>query len=315
MYLQEVLAHLMGSMGKSVVIFFDNIDKKSDAMQEEAYMLASRISREWLGVLVFVVLRPGTFYQSLSTGVLDSIAHRSYFINPPEARIVLHKRLQFACSIARGETSGVGKIDSNTSFELPSVEKVLKCFDHSIQKSNDIIQLINKMANGNIRDLLHRIRNVLLCQHFNTKEIIDKFDENGSYIIPAHHIQKALLFGGRRDYYPSESIFHNLFQTMESGAKTHYIQNLILSYLNQYVLGDDERRFVKKQDLLTYLFNIGYTDRNIADALSHLFKNQCIEGSVHEIYPESSNAGIRRARNLFMQFSCEQIYIFRCNDY
>lgn len=59
-YLGKVFYHLKKGRGHSNAIFFDNLDRRGDDLQEEAFLRASAMARDWSS-LVFVCLRPGTF--------------------------------------------------------------------------------------------------------------------------------------------------------------------------------------------------------------------------------------------------------------
>src|SRR5437016_1830567 len=67
----------------SVAMFLDNLDRRHPAIQEEAYLRASAMARDWSAV-VFVSLRPTTFYYSQKFGVLDSVAPRLINVVSPK---------------------------------------------------------------------------------------------------------------------------------------------------------------------------------------------------------------------------------------
>ena len=73
MFLRKVIHHIKFARNSSVAIFFDNLDRRSESIQEEAFLRASAIARDWAS-LVYVCLRPNTFYRSKTFGVLDSVA-------------------------------------------------------------------------------------------------------------------------------------------------------------------------------------------------------------------------------------------------
>ena len=94
-FLQKAFFHLKFGQMRSVAIFLDNLDRRKDPIQEEAFLRASAIARDWAS-LVFVCLRPGTFYRSRSFGVLDTVAPRVINITSPKARVLVPPRLRFA---------------------------------------------------------------------------------------------------------------------------------------------------------------------------------------------------------------------------
>ena len=94
-YMALVMKFIRRSHHKSVAIFFDNLDRRSDDIQEQAFLRAAAMANDW-GVLVFVCLRPGTMQRSSAFGVLDTMAPRTLVIGQPDIGIVLRKRFQYA---------------------------------------------------------------------------------------------------------------------------------------------------------------------------------------------------------------------------
>ena len=87
LYLGKVFDHfrlgrIKKGKGHSIAIFLDNLDQRSDSIQEEAFLRASSMARDW-SALVFICLRPSTFYRSRRLGVLDSVAPNVVSVNSP----------------------------------------------------------------------------------------------------------------------------------------------------------------------------------------------------------------------------------------
>src|SRR5204862_7662774 len=94
-YTALVMRFIRRSHGKSVAVFFDNLDRRGDDIQEQAFLRAAAMANDW-GVLVFVCLRPGSVQRSSAAGVLDTMAPRTLVIPQPDIAIVLRKRFQYA---------------------------------------------------------------------------------------------------------------------------------------------------------------------------------------------------------------------------
>ena len=115
-YLAKVFRHLRKGRGQSISIFFDNLDRRVDPIQEEAFLKASAMARDW-GCLVFVCLRPSTFFRSKGDGVLDSLAPKTISVVSPKLSVVLKKRFRYARRLAKGENIK-GKIGA-PRFSIP----------------------------------------------------------------------------------------------------------------------------------------------------------------------------------------------------
>ena len=91
-YLTKVFLHLKRGRQQSLALFFDNLDRRSEEIQEEAFMKSSAIARDWM-CLVFVCLRPVTYYKSQANGNLDTIAPITFTVGHPNLSLVLKKDL------------------------------------------------------------------------------------------------------------------------------------------------------------------------------------------------------------------------------
>ena len=138
-YFAKVFYHLRKGRGKSLAIFFDNLDRRIDPIQEIAFLQASRIARDW-SCLVFVCLRPGTFQRSRGSGVLDTVAPRVLNVVPPRTDTLLRKRLLLASRLARGEEpiQQRAAFSSNISINLPETAEFLDSMAESFFRSSDL---------------------------------------------------------------------------------------------------------------------------------------------------------------------------------
>ena len=102
-YLTKVFRHLRRGRSMSVALFLDNLDRRDYEIQEEAFLRASAMARDW-ECLVFVCLRPGTFYTSRDSGVMDSVAPKIITIVSPKTSDLLQRRFNYARQIAEGKT-------------------------------------------------------------------------------------------------------------------------------------------------------------------------------------------------------------------
>jgi hypothetical protein len=100
-YLTCVFRHLRLGRSQSIALFLDNLDRRDDHIQEEAFLLASAMARDW-ACLVFVCLRPDTFYLSRSQGVLDSVAPKVITVASPPSSPILKRRFRYASQMAKG---------------------------------------------------------------------------------------------------------------------------------------------------------------------------------------------------------------------
>ena len=94
--------HIAHGRSKQIIIIIDNADQRTLAVQQEAFLIAQELAAT-RNLLVFVALRPSTFYQSKMTGALSGYQPRVLTIAPPPADGVLRQRITFAVRVAEGK--------------------------------------------------------------------------------------------------------------------------------------------------------------------------------------------------------------------
>ncbi len=286
LYFTKLIHHLKRGRGHSIALFFDNLDRRSPEIQENAYLKASSIARDW-SCLVFICLRPSTFYISQKKGVLDSIAPITFTIGQPDLALVLKRRFSYAKKIAEGEHISENVTKSvpsrNVIFYLPSVSKFFDSCEFSATKRNSIIPMLEDISNGNIRRLLDFVKKIICSGHLDTKKIVDIIDKQGYYHIPDFEGIKALLFGDYMQYDPRVSPFINLFDIQNSEPTEHFIRIATLNFLSKVSSSSSAFGYVKKNDLVNYLSSLDFTYVLIDETIKYLMDNQCIRNQVENL--------------------------------
>jgi hypothetical protein len=281
-FYQAVIRHLKRGRGRSIAIFFDNLDRRDPAIQEAAFLKASAIARDWECV-VFVCLRPTTFYKSFRSGVLDSIAPKTFTIGSPDLPLVLKRRFNFAEKLALGEINTPVLEDAmknkEVSFRLPNVAKIFACCEFSARKDASAIHMLAAMSNGNIRTMLDLTKRVLTSGHLNTGKILTKITGTGTYFVPSFEAVKTLLYGDYDQYDPRFSIFINLFDIYHADSKEHFIRILLLEYLSRFHDQHEARNWVQYAGVASYLESFYFDIATIQRHLGALLENGSIETS------------------------------------
>ncbi len=284
-YFTAAVRHLRRSHHKSVAIFFDNLDQRDPSMQEQAFLQASAMARDWES-LVFVCLRPGTFYRSAASGALDAIAPRTITIAPPRPDIVLMKRFEFAREVAAGDSARANSLQAvsfgkNISAELPTAAGFFECCRDSFAGSRALTGVFSAVANGDMRALLRFIRDFLTSQHLNTKKIIQNI-QAGSYLLAPHEAIRALLYGDYWHYDPNRSVFPNVFDIDYADGAEHFIRVLALHLLERRPDTSLSHGFVPNKDIVEYLCQIGYGQGSAQAAIAWLLAKKCVEDRLGE---------------------------------
>ena len=282
-YFTKMFHHLKRGRNYSLSLFFDNLDRRDSEIQEKAYLKASSMSRDW-ACLVFICLRPNTFYKSMQSGNLDSISPTVFTVGQPDLELVLKKRFSFAKSIAEGQSISNNLKRSvpskNIAFDLPKVANIFNSCEFSARKNKGIIPMLEAVSNGNIRRLLDFSKQILCSSHLDTKKIHLKIEESGHYFIPDFEGIKTLLFGDYMHYDPTKSPFLNIFDIHYADPKEHFLRLSILHYLARIPSDGPTRGFIKYSELLDYLYSIGYSFNTVKINIHSIIEKHCIRKEI-----------------------------------
>jgi hypothetical protein len=280
-YLTKVFRHTKRGRGHSIALFFDNLDRRSPELQEAAFLKASSMARDWAS-LVFICLRPDTFYRSQQNGVLDTIAPIAFTVGQPDLALVLKRRFEYAKSIAEGR--GIngslvrGAPGRDVSFDLPRVAKIFESCEFAARKRHGIVPVLEAVSNGNIRQLLDHARRILSSGHLNTKKILHQIETTGGYSIPDFEGVKTLLYGDYMQYDPGRSPFINLLDIRHSEPSEHFLRLAILYYLSKTPFDPDvSLGYVKEGDLGAYLSSLGYSHAAATESIGYLIDRDCVD--------------------------------------
>jgi len=279
-YLQHVFKHIKGSYGKSIALFLDNLDRRSKEIQEEAFLRASAMARDW-EILIFACLRPSTYYRSQKWGVLDSVAPKIISVTAPDAKILLKKRFMYASEIARGNIDQIPS-GKRISVNLPTVAEFIDCCIGSL-KNNDLVKLFESVSNGNARSLLYHTKKIITNSHLDTKKIIkiQETEEDG-YFIAVHEAERSLLYGDYQHYDPKGTVFINLFDIRHSDPIEHFCKLLLLDFLNRSILSGIHHGYCRLHDIIDYLSQLGYTVDYTKEMINELLHQNCCNTSTTE---------------------------------
>ena len=289
-YYKYVMRHLRGSYRKSIAIFFDNLDRRVDEIQVQAFLHASTIAADW-SALVFVCLRPSTMQRSQAKGVLDTIAPRMFYVSPPRTAPMLRLRFQYAAQFASNvlpeEAYLRAKFSADVEGSLPKAADLFEAWDQSILKKPYIAQQYESVANGNVRLIIKYVRDTLTSNHLDTHKITDRLYKTGEYDLDENDTLRALIYGPFIHFDPNASLFVNLFEIRRADPTEHFSRVLLLEHCHRHANSGDKYGFVKLDTIHSFMGSLGYSERQITEATDALFGKKCIEGrDLNEESPE-----------------------------
>jgi hypothetical protein len=280
-YMAKVMKFIRRSHNKSIAVFFDNLDRRGDDIQEQAFLRAAAISNNW-GVLVFVCLRPGSVQRSSAAGVLDTIAPRMLVIPQPNIAIVLRKRFQYASRYASRDLP-LGaylheQIDEGTEKKLPEASRFFSMCDQSIHRNPALAEQYEAVSNGNIRKVMEYVKMVITSQHLNTHKIISILNNTGDYLLPEHETLRAMIFGPFIHFDSKASPFTNLFDIIHADPTEHFTRIFLLDYCHRRANSVSTHGFIPVTAVQAYMASLGYSANHVTESLSLLVERKCLEG-------------------------------------
>ena len=141
--------------------------------------------------MVFIALRPETFYHSQRYGTLSGYHAKAFTIAPPRVDKVLAKRLEFALKITSGEIALSIFERKSIGIKLAKLDEILRIFVGSLKDNHRLVELVDNISGGNIRLALDLVRNFFGSGHVDTEKILDIFSREGSYTIPVHEFSRG----------------------------------------------------------------------------------------------------------------------------
>jgi hypothetical protein len=282
-HLQASLGHLARGRNKQIILVLDNADQRSFIVQQEAFLIAQELAAS-RNLLVFVALRPSTFYLSKTTGALSAYQNKILTIAPPPAEEVIQKRLIFAARVAEGKVEPAAL--SGIRLSLGSVVSFLNATLRSIRTSEPIRQFLSNITGGNTRAVIELITGFFGSPNVDSQKIVRLEEEFGSYKIPLHEFTKHALLG-EYAYFNSQSslLACNIFDVSQSDPREHFLASLIVAFLssNSGVLDNDG--FVNGQDIMTEKALHGFIEDQVRNSLRRLATKRLIE-TPHAHYRE-----------------------------
>lgn len=277
------MGHLARGRNKQIILILDNADQRTFKIQQETFLIAQELAAS-RNLLVFVALRPSTFYLSKTTGALSAYQNKILTISPPPADEVVEKRLIFAARVAEGKVEPAAL--SGITLNLGSVVSFLKATLRSIRDSEPIRQFLSNITGGNTRAVIELITGFFGSPNVDSQKIVRIEEETHSYRIPLHEFTKHALLG-EYAYFNSQSslLACNIFDVSTADPREHFLASLIVAFLSSNSGVLDQDGFVNGQEIMIELARHGFVEDQVRNNLRRLAGKRLIE-TPHSHYRE-----------------------------
>lgn len=231
-HLRSSVAYASKNQKRPVIIFFDNVDQRPPAFQEQVFLIATAIAADW-PVTTFVALRPETFLYSKTKGSLSGYQPRVFTIEPPRVDQVLAVRLAFA-RLQLERTARFSWMPKGFTLNSQTLLGYLQMLERGFSENRELIELLDNMSAGNLREALGMVTAFVGSAHVDSYKILEAIRKDGYYTLPLHEFVRAVIFGDHVYYAPNRSGIVNLYDVSSNDEKEHFLMAYILSYVEAH---------------------------------------------------------------------------------
>ena len=282
-HLRECIGHISKARKRQVILILDNSDQRSTDIQQESFIIAQEVASSW-NAMVFISVRPQTFFRSKRAGALSAYPHRVFTIAPPRPELVIEKRLKFALSVADGDVLPEKMHGITLNFEDLAI--FLKAILRSMKNNAEIREILANITGGNIRSVIEFVVKVVGSPNVDVKKIIQISKDGGSYLIPIHEFSKTAILGDYSHYNPESSMAMNLFDVQYPDEREHFLSFLILEFLMWGESPKDKDGFTTVDDILLEIQRWKFLPRQIEVKLRRLTNRRLIESTERVTFEE-----------------------------
>lgn len=307
-HLKNSINHLSKQSKKQVIICIDNADQRDFDTQQRAFIISQELAKDW-GSLVFISVRPQTFFKSKSSGALTAYPHKVFTISPPRIDQVLEKRLQFALEMSEGKIP-LEKAEF-VRIHIDNLSLFIKVLLESLRRNRSLGEFIENITGGNVRQALTFITGFIGSPNVEAEKIISTYEHEGRYIIPVHEFSKQALLGEYSHFDPNTSLAMNIFDVGLADESEHFLVPLILSLLSEKNDIQDRDGFLETKKIIDELQTLGFIPAQTESALRKTTNKKLIETSQRFTFDEDETGLIGEMPNKFRLTSIGQYHLKR----
>lgn len=307
-HLKNSINHISKQTKRQVIICLDNADQRDFETQQRAFVISQELAKEW-NSLVFISVRPQTFFKSKSSGALTAYPHKVFTIAPPRIDHVLDKRLQFALEMSEG------KIPLERAefvrINIKNLSIFIKVLLDSLRNNKALGEFIENITGGNVRQALSFITGFIGSPNVEAEKIIKTYEEKGRYQVPVHEFSKQALLGEFSHFDPNTSLAMNLFDVSIADESEHFLVPMIVALLSEKNDIQDRDGFCGTPKIIEEMQLLGYIPEQTENALRRATNKKLIETSQRFTFDEDETGLIGDMPNKFRTTSIGQYHLKR----
>jgi len=281
-HLRRSLEHLVKLRSQQVIVVLDNIDQRNGDDQEQVFLIAETIARNW-PCTVFVTLRPETFNASRVSGTLSGYQPQAFTIQPPRVERIVARRLQYGAKLYREH----GRLPQWMGWTARSedLRTYLTVLLKSFTRNERLRSALVNLSGGNARRALDLMTDYVSSPHADADSIVNRNRDGYEYLVPHHVFLRAVLLGDALHYHPRRSRIPNLFDTSMNDVREHFLLPSMLGMLRRAAEQQDSEGFLPIQDVFTTFQDAGFEPEQVEFAL-----RRALDGDLAEQLPPDGEA-------------------------
>jgi GTPase SAR1 family protein/predicted type IV restriction endonuclease len=274
-HLHASLGHLAHGRNKQIILVLDNADQRDFQVQQQAFLIAQELAAT-RNLLIFVSLRPSTFYLSKTTGALSGYQNRILTIAPPPADEVMERRIAFAVRVAEGHVAPAAL--EGIRLHLRSIVLFLRATLRAIRSNNEIKQFLDNITGGNSRAVVELVAGFCGSPNVDSEKIVEIEGSAGDYRVPLHEFTKHALLGDYAYFNPlSSTVACNIFDVVNADPREHFLASLIIMFLSSGAGARDHDGFAVGSAIVQEMAIHGFRTDQVTNALRRLATKRLIE--------------------------------------
>jgi hypothetical protein len=238
---KAMVRYLAAERGKTLVVVFDNCDKRERDQQLHAFESARWLQQQ-IRCVVFLPIRDVTYELYRNEPPLDTMIKDLVFrIDPPSFTSILSKRLDLILAeVTRNSKEKMleFKLDNGIPVRYPATEigfYLASIFKSLYGHDRLIRSLIHGLAGKDIRRAMEIFLEFCRSGHISSSEYLKIKAEGGQYCLPYTVVSRVLLRRNRRFYDSEASFIKNLFFCHPGDAKPDmFVRADILEWLRHH---------------------------------------------------------------------------------
>ena len=282
-HLKSSIQHVARARTKQIVIMLDNADQRANDIQQAAFIIAQDMARNW-DALVFISVRPQTFFQSKRAGALSAYPHKVFTILPPRPELVIEKRLIFALKIAEGSIEP--ELLQGVRVNLGNIAAFLRVLLHSLRVNDELKEILANITAGNIRAVIEFVTHFIGSPNVEAEKIVEFEAQSRPYVIPIHEFSKAAILGDYSHYVENASLAMNVFDVQAADKKEHFLALMIVAYIGSANTEKDRDSFVHTKAIIQEMQRWGFVPEQVTNKLRKLTNRRLVETTERVTFEE-----------------------------